>query len=425
MPAEITVQHGLMLLGLSFFVGLAFEGFYLNSRASRPGGIRTFPLLTLAGGFLYLLEPRFMIAFFGGLLVLGAWLYPYYRSEVAAATERRELPDGIMVPVCNLMVFLLGPIVLTQPAWVAVGLAVLVVLLLRARAQLHALAERIPGSEIITLVQFLIIAGIILPLLPRTPVFAFTTLTPFQVWLAVVVVCSISYASYLLQRFVSPQGSVFFASLLGGMYSSTATTVVLARRLPTDDSALPHLRAGIVLATGVMYLRIGILVAIFNIPLTLSLAPSLLVLSVLAGIGSFAMLKWHGRDARDHHGDAIKARNPLDLGIALTFAAVFVVISVVTVWIQQQFGSIGIYGLAAAVGVTDIDPFVLSVAHTSGGEHGLVEPMVRDAILIAASSNNMLKAIYILFLGGWRAGWLPLVALLTLAAAGVAGAIVL
>lgn len=418
MPVEFTIAKAALLVGLSFFIGLAFEGFYLKTHSSRPGGIRTFPLLALAGAFLFMIEPRFLAPFSCGLIVLGAWMYLYFRTQLAEPEPEAAPADGIMVPVCNLLVYLLGPVVLTQPAWVSITIAVLLVMLLRARERLHGLARKIGGPEIITLAQFLVLTGIVLPLLPRTPVVSFTPLTPFQVWLAVVVVCSISYASYLLQRYVSPTGSVFFASLLGGMYSSTATTVVLSRRMRAATNAIGQLRSGVVLATAVMYIRIGIIIAIFDVPLALSLAPSLVILSLIAGVGSLVLLKLHRAPERDGTTEAIEQRNPLELWTALIFAAVFVVISVLTAWIEQHFGSLGIYGLAAVVGVTDIDPFVLSLAH-SNAQQGLTQPVIGTAILIAASSNNVLKAVYTVALGGWRSGRLPFLALALCAAAGI------
>ncbi|MCA9284049.1 MAG: DUF4010 domain-containing protein [Phycisphaerales bacterium] len=447
-PTELSIGKVGLVLGLSFFLGLAFEGFYWKSRASRPGGIRTFPLLALAGLLLYALEPQHLAAFVAGLLLLGIWLYPYYRAEVEAGealpgerprgTSRNArdgttdeanegitdgIADGIMVPVCNLIAYLLGAVALSQPAWVAIALTVLTVLLLRAREKLHAWARRVPGAEILTLVQFLILSGVVLPLLPRSPITDLTALTPFQVWLAVIAVCSISYASYLLQRYISPAGSVFFASVLGGMYSSTATTVVLARRMAGTSASGGQVQSGIVLATTVMYARIGVIVAIFNVPLALALAPWLAALALLGVAIAVVLLRWHAPSAAVPQGQAITPPNPLELGAALLFAILFVVISLLTGWIKAHLGSTGVYALAAVVGVTDIDPFVLSLAH--GGVKDLNLTTMRTAILIAASSNNVLKAIYTISFGGWRPGRRPFVGLVVLAAAGLAIAFVL
>src|ERR1700726_3266229 len=135
-----------------------------------------------------------------------------------------------MVPVCNVLAYLLGPVALAEPPWVTVGATVTAVLLLTARQELHALALRIELGEIVNAGRFLLLTGFILPLLPDTPVTDLTSITPRQVWLAGVAVCSVSYASSLLQRYVAPASAALLTAVLGGLYSSTATTVVLSRR---------------------------------------------------------------------------------------------------------------------------------------------------------------------------------------------------
>ena len=290
-PVKVSI-----LLGLSFFFGLAFEGFYAKSQGSRPGGIRTFPLISLSGALLYALEPDHAIAFCVGLVVLGIWLYPYYQAEVSRDSNPENSSDGIMVPMCNLVAYILGPVALTLEPWIAFGLAVAAVLLLQARERLHALAQTLPMAEVITLGQFLILTGIVLPLLPDTPVTKLSPITPFQVWLAVVVVSSLSYGSYLLQKLLSARRSLFVTSLLGGLYSSTALTVVLARRLKEDPQGQTQYQSGIVLATALMYLRLLIVVAIFNWDIARQLAPSLTALCVI-GIALAALCLRVGKAA--------------------------------------------------------------------------------------------------------------------------------
>lgn len=390
-----------ILLGLSFFFGLSFEGFYWQkSTRSRPGGIRTFPLISLSGAILYALEPQFATAFCVGLLVLGVWLYPFYRAELSRDATVDDNADGIMVPLCNVVAYLLGPAALVQQPWLAFGMTVAAVMLLRARDRLHALAQRVPSREVITLAQFLVLTGVILPLLPNEPVTSLTPITPFQVWLALVVVSSLSYGSYLLQKLLSTRGSLFFTSILGGLYSSTATTVVLARRLKQDPPNRHEFQSGIVLATALMYLRLGVVVAIFNIPLAFELAGPLIVLALAGGTLAALCLKLSGRV---ENGDLINVpepENPLELRGGTIFALLFVVISIASTWSKAQFGEAGIYWLAVIVGVTDIDPFVLSVAQ--GGVAGLTPTGTAVAILLAASSNNALKAIYAVGFAGWR-----------------------
>jgi uncharacterized membrane protein (DUF4010 family) len=193
-----------LLLGLSFFLGLAFEDFFAQAGTRRPGGVRTFPLLALAGGMLYLFDRVHLIPYTGGLLVLGGWLAVFYREHIRERDEQGEANVGLVVLLVNVHAYLLGAIALALPNWIAVGTTVAAVLLLTGRERLHELARRIEMKEIITAGRFLILTGLILPLLPNEPVTTLTSITPRQAWLALVVVCSLSYASYLAQRYWPP-----------------------------------------------------------------------------------------------------------------------------------------------------------------------------------------------------------------------------
>jgi uncharacterized membrane protein (DUF4010 family) len=410
-----------MVLGLSFFFGLAFEEFYARSQGSRPGGIRTFPLIALSGALLYALEPHYGIAFCVGLIVLGVWLYPYYAAEVAQ-DDVPENPiggipsDGIMVPLCNLVAYVLGPVALYFEPWVAFGLAVAAVLLLQARERLHGLAQTLPGPEIITLGQFLILTGIVLPLLPNEPVTSLTPITPFQVWLAVVVVSSLSYGSYLLQKLVSARRSLFLTSMLGGLYSSTATTVVLAQRLRGETQHHNQYQSGIVLATSLMYLRLLIVVAIFNWDIAGILAMPLALLCGLGLVVAALCLRFGPNGAASSQVESPPPSNPLELPAAIVFAVLFVVTSIASTWVVKSFGNVGVFWLAGIVGVADIDPFVLGLAQ--GGVAGIGLGTAAVAILIAASSNNLLKATYAAAFAGWRRSGTIVGSLVLLSAAG-------
>jgi uncharacterized membrane protein (DUF4010 family) len=191
-----------LLLGLSLFFGLAFEEFQAQQGRTQLGGVRTFPLLALAGAMLYLLDATHLIPVSVGV-VLGAWLYAYYRSAVAERDAEGVPNVGLAGPVCNLLAYLLGPIALTQPHWVAVGLTVTAVPLLTGRERLHTMARQLELPEVVTAGKFLILTGIILPLLPNTPL---TRVTPYQAWLALVAVCTLSYGSYLLLAYDADKG---------------------------------------------------------------------------------------------------------------------------------------------------------------------------------------------------------------------------
>ena len=262
---------------------------------------------------------------------------------------------------------------------------------------MHNLATSGARREVATVAQFLILTGVVLPLAPNVPVTSLSPITPHEAWLAVVAVSTLSYVSYLLQRYVTYEHGGLLTAALGGLYSSTATTIVLARRAARGD-ATRTLAAGIVLASAMMYLRVAALVAVFDLDLAATLAPSLLALFAL---GIVLALLCRGRRSAAAGGTADEPPgNPLQLGTALAFALLFILISLASTYAQRRFGTGGILGLSALVGLTDIDPFVLSVVQ--GGAHQFGSAVASVGILVATASNNVVKGGYAIAFGGRR-----------------------
>lgn len=396
MPPIELAERLFLLLALAFFFGLAFEETYKREERQVPGGVRTFPLLALAGALLYLVEPNPALAFVAGLLALALWLYGMLRGNAQPSGEGAL---SLIVPVANLLVFALGPVALSEPPWVAVGSTVAAVLLIGTRERIHSLARIVPQDELLTAGKFLVLVGIVLPLLPDTPIIAAAPVTPYRVWFAVVAISSLSYASYLVERYRPSREGALLPALIGGAYSSTATTVVLAKRQSEAGAERPAIAAGIVAATAIMYPRLAVVVAVFNLRVAAALLPA--VLGLFAAGAALAWWEWR-KTSREPAVEALSVpvANPLQLTTALVFAALFLGISLLTAWVQSIFGQAGIFSLAGLVGLTDIDPFVLTLAQ--GGAAGMSVPAVAAAILVAASANNLAKAGYALGFGGFK-----------------------
>ena len=411
----------LILVGLGFFFGLAYEDFNARAGRSRPGGVRSFPLLALAGGVLYALDPAPPLLLGVGLAVLGLWLGLYYWRGMEELAPDGSRNVGLMAPLSNVLAFLIGPLALAGPFWMAVGLTVAATLLLTARETLHSLARGIDLAEIVNAGRFLLITGLVLPLLPDRPVTTITSVTPYEAWLAMVAVSSISYASYLLRRYVVPRGSGLLVAFLGGIYSSTVTTVVLARRAAAEAAAVVEAQSGIVLANAVMYPRLLVVILLFDPAMALSLAPWMLGVGALGGL---IALVWYR--LRNHAATAPPAiadvSNPLGLGTAATFGVLFVVVSILASVTMRAYGSSGLYTLAGIVGVTDINPFIISLATHGAG--AAPDPVEMEAVLIATGSNHIFQAIYASAYSRFRTG-APLVAFMVLMAAASLGAAIL
>jgi uncharacterized membrane protein (DUF4010 family) len=403
-----------LALGLGFFLGLAFEEHYGQDGVRRPGGIRTYPTLSLTGAVLWLLEPRTGLAFLVLLGFVAAAGLMYWRSWLSVQADGQPgLRGGLMVPACGLAAAAIGPASVALPSWMPLGLTMALVLLLRARTSLHALAARVPGEEITTAARFIVLAGVILPVVPRAPIAAWLPVTPFEVWLAVVAMSGISWGTYLLQRYVSTGHGPLIGAILGGLWSSTAVTVALARDLKGAEAPQRATEAGIVAATAVMFARVGLVAAVFDTTLALALAPYLAAFAVATAMATALLL---ARGSGTGTAPPPPAGNPLRIMPAIAFATLFVAISAAMALLGGRFGTAGLYAVAAIVGLGDLDAFTISLATTP-------QPGAVGAILLACASNNIVKAGYAAVFGG-RRGLVPGGVLALIAAAGFATALV-
>jgi uncharacterized membrane protein (DUF4010 family) len=302
-----------------------------------------------------------------------------------------------------------------QEPWVATTISVATMLLLQMKAGLEGLSRRIAPDDIFTFTKFLLLTAVILPVLPNEPFTPFHV-NPFKTWLVVVAVSSVSYASYVLQRWARGRGGVILAAVLGGAYSSTVTTVVLAKRASGDTQ--PHLHSGaILMASGMMYLRLAALLAIFSRDLLKALGPAFIVLGALA-LGTGWLWSRRGGAASLDGDGAAQPSNPLELSAALGFALLFLAILVVTQLAIENLGSSGVYTLAAIMGVADVDPFIMGMTQAAGASTST--QVAGAAVLIAAASNNAAKGVYAWYFARGQTGRLALALLAVLAALGLA-----
>ena len=399
----------ILVLFLSFLIGLEREDHKAKGGAYSFGGVRTFPLIGLIGYSIALLSGSQLLPLTVGFLVIAGFLLLSYWHKLSSAEYA-----GVTSEMSGLTTFLVGALVCYGHFWIATTLSVASLLLLDLKTALEKLAVRVAPHEILTFAKFLLLTGVILPVLPRQEFTRFH-INPFKTWLVVVAISAISYGSYVLQKVTKARGGVVLAALLGGAYSSTVTTVVMARRAARETH--PHLFAGgILIASGVMYLRLVILLALFNRQLMSLLALSFLALAGLAiGVGWL----WTRRADATAQGvqREFEPQNPLELLAAFLFAALFLAMLVATQLAVTYLGRAGVNTLAAIMGVTDVDPFIMGMTQAAGSLTPL--KVAAAAVLIAAASNNLIKGIYAYSLADRKTGVQSLALLTALAAAGL------
>ncbi len=381
----------LVVTAFSLIIGLEQRSHHIDKEfGSLFGTDRTFTLIGILGFILYVIAPVTMVPFLVGAIVLSLLLGIYYFFKIKVNQQ-----FGLTSIIVALITYSLTPLVYLQPAWMALLIGVSVLILIEIKEELFRFTSKFSGDEFITLSKFLIIAGIILPLLSHKPISSSLPITPYQIWLSIVAVSSISYFSYLLKKFAFPKSGTIITAILGGIYSSTATTIVLARK-SNDEKNNEKIPAGIMAATTMMYPRLLLLAFIFNKKVALHLTIPFLVLFVAGILLSWLMLRKSTRPDTSHY-EVKEGRNPLEFKTAIIFGLLFTFFSLLTHFVMNRYGNTGVNVLSFIVGVTDIDPYILNLFQSTGIT--LSVSLIVRATLIATISNNLIKMIYALILG--------------------------
>jgi uncharacterized membrane protein (DUF4010 family) len=380
-----------LTLSLAFLTGLEIRGYWSSSpNRIRIGSTRTYTLLSAFGFILFTLDPTYKL-FIVGMLFITSLIFLFYQKKL------QEQQFGILQLVIPMIVYTFGPLSLNTPLWFLILVFVMIIFTISARPIALQITRKMDQDELILFSKFLLVSAVILPLLPKNTISTYLPSSPFHIWMAVVVISSISYLGYLLRRYFLLGSGTFLTGLLGGIYSSTAATVVLARHSKLFPTTNGGIQAAIVAATAMMYLRLMILVGILSTHLLSTLALPLLLFFFTTLIISYSFNKQNVSSVTDQQE---KDKNPLEFGTAILFAGLFILMLFLTEVITEKFGALGLKILAFGTGFTDIDPFILSLLN--GSYPNLSDHLISGAFLIAAGSNGLLKAVYTGFIGDWK-----------------------
>lgn len=399
----------LLTLFLCFLLGLEREEHRVVGQRYSFGGVRTFPLIGLTGYAMALLSGTQVLALTFGFGVIGAFLCLSYWHKLQTYNEA-----GVTTEISGLVTYVIGALVSRDQFWIATTIAVISMLLLELKECLENLTAKIPAFEILTFTKFLLLTFVILPIVPNKD-FGPYSVNPFKTWLVVVAISGVSYGSYLLEKLAKGKGGVRLSALLGGLYSSTLTTVVMAKEAKTAEA--PHTYAGgILIASGVMYVRFLALISIFNLQLMNRLLVPFLVLGAIGVSGGWAWSSMSDVPAAATKS-AYASKNPLELSSAFLLGLVFLVVLVATNFALIHLGSGGIYAMAAISGLAPVDPFIMGLTQTAGNMTAM--GLAVAGVVIAAASNNFAKAFIAFALADPKTGKQGLTLMLVLTALGL------
>ena len=385
-------------LFLGALVGLERE----KKQAAEPergiGGLRTFMLFAEAGAVAAWLSVR----------VDSPWIFVGTGALVAAllvagylAWVRRHPDDvGLTTETAAIVVYLLGGLTVYGNAGLAVALAITTSAILAFKQPLHAWVDRVGRDDLYAGLTLLIATFIVLPVLPDRTLDPWQALNPYAMWWLVILISGLSLVGYVATRVLGAGRGIPLTGLFGGLVSSTAVTLSLARRSreqASDKAFAGALTAGILLAWTVMFARVAIEVAAVHHSLLPTLALPLATPAAIAAIAALLAYRRAGKKRGDAAGE-VPLRNPFSLMAAIRFALLFAVVLLAVKIVETHAPGRSVYAVAAIAGLTDVDAITLSMA-TSARDGTLAADVAANAIVIAALTNSLVKLGLVLAAG--------------------------
>ncbi len=389
----------LIASALGAFLGVRREMEAQHSEKHRSFmGLRTMTLLCLMGAFstLFPLFPNLPLIFFGGIVILVSIAYAYGSFHL----ER----NGLTTEFTAMIVFWIGVLVGVDKYILAILMTLFLAGIHAYKESLHGFVKTLNQEEWSGALQLLLISGAILPFLPKTPIDPWGAIVPFNVWFLVVLISGIGFLGYFLTKYFGARGGIPLASFFGAIVSSTAVTIAMASR--SKDSKLSNIFAGgIMIALATMQIRVIGEVYFLG---TSDMLHFLLVPLAMAGASLVTAIYFfsvserrHGFYSLFHNPDKIKLDSPFEIGPAIKFGLVFVLVLIAIVLGKKYFGTSGVYTAAIFSGIIDIDSIVLSSLESV--KHGqLASQTAQNSVLIALFVNTVVKIAYGAFLGSFR-----------------------
>jgi uncharacterized membrane protein (DUF4010 family) len=378
---EWTIQlRFLVALALGFLVGLERESIKID-RKLIFGGVRTHPIISMFGfgcAWLSQVGTPFMLPV--GLLAVSLL------TAIAYVAKIRADRFGTTSEISALLTFVTGALAMLVDVWIAMATGIVNTMLLSEKAKLESYVERLSKVDFLAVVKFLLVTLIILPVLPNKEFTQFN-INPAKVWHIVIIVSTLGFIGYLLEKKFGPKLGLWMSGILGGIVSSTALTLSVGRMARSNSARGSSALQAALLASSMMYLRVLVLIWFINS----SFVPGLWYrLVILAVIGVALSLRRPAKKPQSSKMETLELQNPFEIRPAIGFALLFVLLSVITGLAKSAIGNSGLLGLSVLVGVSDIDPFILSLVQ---GSDGTMQIFI-SAIILAMMSNTIAKGIY-------------------------------
>lgn len=382
-PILLIQDYGIALL-LGALIGLERE------RADKLiAGMRTFTLVSLFGG----------VAVHLAGLTGNMWIPVAGLLAVTALVVMGNLipgqphpTPGLTTEFAILITYGVGSLCLLDQRLPATMLAFVSMAILYFKPHLHDFSRKVKTQDLYAIFQFGLVTFVILPILPNENMGPFEALNPRNIWLMVVLISGLSLTGYVLLKLVHRRWGGPALGILGGLVSSTATTLTFSRHAQRDVNFTRTAAVVVILASAIVLVRVAIEVMVTHPVLLKSLLPGLSGMFLLGLLS--ALIVWKKVPSEDT--DIPETRNPAELSSALTFGLLYGIVLLAVSAGKFYFGNQGVYVVSFISGLTDVDAITLSSARLAS-TGTLTELQACNAILIAVLANLLFK----LFLAGF------------------------
>ena len=388
---ENTELASLPAFATSLAIGLLM-GLERERSPAANAGLRTFALTAMWGTLAAMLADLTHTPMLLGVALAGVAV-AITSSYFLMRPQNRD--PGTTTQIALLLCFGLGVLCWYDNRTLAVMLGICATLLLYFKSELSSMSRHMSRHDLLSILQFCALSFIILPILPNQDFGPYQAFNPYQTWMMVVLISGVGLAGFVSLRIFGERLSAPVLGILGGLASSTATTLTYARQAHDNRQLDRFASTIIVLANLTVFARLGIV--------GLLVAPAAArPLLTMMGAGLAAGLVVAGLQWRDEHEVITSPEicNPADLKIAFTFAALYSVVLFCAAWLSDIAGSRGLYLVAFASGLTDVDAISLSSMRLAS-QGRLDLPVMLMAIALAVTANTLFKQGLILSIGGW------------------------
>lgn len=384
------IQNSILSLVLGFLIGLQREMHTIYSHKVQDfGGARTFSMIALFGylsAWFSAFSPYFFLiaSVMMGLLLIAAYI-----------VNSISIPEkGATTEFAALVTFVIGGMLNFSLPIFSVFITIIVLFVLNIKDTVKEYEQTITKKDLAAAILFMIMTFVILPILPDHPIDPMGLINLYRIWIMVVLVAGISFFGYIAIRILGATHGIVVAGIFGGLVSSTAVAMSMARRVHENGFLVKNLTLGIILASSMMLIRAGIEMWVINPVLTKAFILPIVIGSI-AGYGYIGMLYFSSKP--EEIPQNIEFKNPFSIKEALIMGLVFGATLALITLSNRYVGDMGVYAVAIVSGIADVDAIILSLS--SLAKNGLNTTTAQYAILIAIISNSFAKAALVLFFG--------------------------